>query len=155
MKCRLCYKNTVFDENVRPLKVIEALQYLLKHSQLDKDHNININSEWLNNFPTTTHKHTNQNSIQKEHNNDTSSDEDDVNEEIPNAPSVNTLLTENTIDPNKNILCIAPAEEQKPIFTDQDTEYLCFPTIFCGKRHSNNNYHKLTRREIQIRNEIN
>ena len=24
---------------------------------------------------------------------------------------------------------IAPAEGQKPIFTDDDTEYLCFPTI--------------------------
>ena len=81
-------------------------------------------------------------------NNIDSSDEEITNEEQPNAPSVNTLLVENTIDPNKNILCIAPAEGQKPIFTDADTEYLCFPTIFCGKRRNNNKYHKLTKREI-------
>ena len=36
-------------------------------------------------------------------------------------------LTEDKIDPNKTILCIAPGEDQKPIFTDEDTEYLCFP----------------------------
>ena len=59
--------------------------------------------------------------------NDTSSDEDNENEESPNAPSVNTLLTENTIDLNKTILCIAPGEDQKPIFTDEDTEYLLLP----------------------------
>ena len=148
LKRRLCYKNTVFNENVRPLKVIEALEYLLEHSQLYKDHNININSEWLHNFNTTILEDTNEKTTEKQNNDDMSSDEDNDNEEIPNAPSVNTLLTENTLDPNKNILCIAPGEGQKPIFTDQDTEYLCFPTIFCGKRCNNNKYHKLTRREI-------
>ena len=44
------------------------------------------------------------------------SDEDDENEELPNASSVNTLLTETNIDAHKEILCIAPAEGQKPIF---------------------------------------
>ena len=52
------------------------------------------------------------------------------------------------IDPKKDILCIAPAEGEKPIFTDEDTEYLCFPTIFCGQKHENNKYQKLTKREI-------
>ena len=53
-----------------------------------------------------------------------------------------------SIDPNKTILCIAPGEDQKPIFTDEDTEYLCFPTIFCGQRRNNNKYYKLSKREI-------
>ena len=152
LKRRLCYKNTVFNENVRPHKIIAALQYLLKTSQLYKENNININPEWLEHF-TQQNKST---SLNTEHqyenkqseNNIDSSDEEITNEEQPNAPSVNTLLVENIIDPNKNILCIAPAEGQKPIFTDADTEYLCFPTIFCGKRHNNNKYHKLTKREI-------
>ena len=52
------------------------------------------------------------------------------------------------MDPNKTILCIAPGENQKPIFTDEDTEYLCFPTILCGQRHNNNKYYKLSKREI-------
>ena len=58
------------------------------------------------------------------------------------------MLTNKTIDPNKDVLSIAPAEGQKPIFTDADTEYLCFPTIFCGQRRKVNKYHKLTKREI-------
>ena len=37
---------------------------------------------------------------------------------------------------------------KKPIFTDEDTEYLCFPTIFCGQRRNENKYHKLTKQEI-------
>ena len=152
LKRRLCYKNTVFNENVRPHKIIAALQYLLKTSQLYKENNININPEWLEHF-TQQNKSTSLNTEQQyenkqSENNIDSSDEEITNEEQPNAPSVNTLLAENTIDPNKNILCIAPAEGQKPIFTDADTEYLCFPTIFCGKRRNNNKYHKLTKREI-------
>ena len=55
-------------------------------------------------------------------------------DETPNAPCINTLLTEKTNDPTTDLLWIAPGEGQKPIFTDADTEYLCFPTIFCGKR---------------------
>ena len=152
LKCRLCYKNTVFDENVRPYKIIEALQYLLNNSNLYKEHNINIDPEWLNDFGTsdtsTTPEAANKRTKENKEDNDTSSDEDNENEESPNAPSVNTLLTENTIDPNKTILCIAPGEDQKPIFTDEDTEYLCFPTIFCGQRHNNNKYYKLSKREI-------
>ena len=152
LKCRLCCKNTVFDENVRPYKIIEALQYLLNNSNLYKEHNINIDPEWLNDFGTsdtsTTPEAANKRTKENKEDNDTSSDEDNENEESPNAPSVNTLLTENTIDPNKTILCIAPGEDQKPIFTDEDTEYLCFPTIFCGQRHNNNKYYKLSKREI-------
>ena len=152
LKRRLCYKNTVFNENVRPHKIIAALQYLLKTSQLYKENNININPEWLEHF-TQQNKSTSLNTEQQyankqSENNIDSSDEEITNEDQPNVPSVNTLLAENTIDPNKNILCIAPAEGQKPIFTDADTEYLCFPTIFCGKRHNSNEYHKLTKREI-------
>ena len=66
----------------------------------------------------------------------------------PMHQGINTLVTDNTIDPNKDILCIAPAEGQKPIFTDEDTEYLCFPTIFCGQKRQNKKYQKLTKREI-------
>ena len=46
LKRRLCYKNTVFNENVRPHKIIAALQYLLKRSQLYKENNI-TGRAWL------------------------------------------------------------------------------------------------------------
>lgn len=150
LKRRLCYKNSVWNENVRPYKIIEALKYLLTTSELYKEHNINIDYEWLKSF-NNINSNTISKEVEMESNTNTpnsSSDEDSDCEETPNAPSVNTLLTEKTQDPNSDILCIAPAEGQKPIFTDEDTEYLCFPTIFCGKRRKPNKYHNLTKREI-------
>ena len=137
LKCRLCYKNAVFSENVRPQKILIALHYLLNNSELYKKHNININEEWLQtitNINNTTQNVENIKIDKINEKNTNGSDEDDENEELPNAPSVNTLLTETNVDPHNKILCIAPAEGQKPIFTYEDTEYLCFPTIFCGQK---------------------
>ena len=153
LKRRLCYKNSVFNENVRPHKIIEALKYLVNTSDLYKEHNINIDSEWLQSFnninTTQSNKQEIRNKIKSDSNiKNSSSDEDSDSEETPNAPSINTLLTERNTEANSNILCIAPAEGQKPIFTDDDTEYLCFPTIFCGKHRNINKYHNLTKRDI-------
>ena len=152
LKRRLCYKNTVFNENVRPHKIIAALQYLLKTSQLYKENNININPEWLEHF-THQNKSTSLNTEQQyenkqSQNNIDSSDEEITNEEQPNAPSVNTLLAENTIDPNKNILCIAPAEGQNLYLQMLILSTYASQQFFCGKRRNNNKYHKLTKREI-------
>ena len=135
---------------------MQALKYLLQNSELYKQHNININTEWLSNFTNETNDTSTNNdtpphhdqSNDKNQNTPDISDDDTNNEDLPNAPSVNTLLTEKNIDPNKNILCVAPDEGQKPIFTDADTEYLCFPTIFCGECCKLNKYHKLSKREI-------
>ena len=141
LKHRLCYKNTVFNENVRPQKILQALKYLLHNSELYKEHNINVNTDWLshfttqqNNTTTSDKQSTSKHNSNKENNHIHDSSDDDISDEdLPNAPSVNTLLTNKTIDPNKDVLSIAPAEGQKPIFTDADTEYLCYPTIFCGQ----------------------
>ena len=138
LKRRLCYKNSVFNENVRPHKIIEALKYLMNTSDLYKEHNINIDSQWLQSFnninTTESNKQELRNKIKSYSNiQNSSSDEDSDSEETPNAPSINTLSTERNTDPNSNILCIAPAEGQKPIFTDDDTEYLCFSNYLLWK----------------------
>ena len=153
LKHRLCYKNSVFNENVHPHKIIETLKYLMNTSDLYQEHNINIDSQWLQSFnninTTESNKQELKNKIKSDSNiQNSSSDEDSDSEETPNAPSINTLLTERNTDSHSNILCIAPAGGQKPIFTDDDTEYLCFPTIFCGKRRNINKYHNLTKRDI-------
>ena len=151
LKRRLCYRNSVFSENVRPQKIIDALQYLLRTSELYKQHNINIDPQWLQTFSNTSNNSDNEEELHlMNHENLTNSsdDEDNNDEEEPNAPSINTLVTDNAIDPNKDILCIAPAAGQKPIFTYEDTEYLCFPTIFCGQKRQINKYQKVTKREI-------
>ena len=120
LKCRLCYKNTVFDENVRPYKIIEALKYLLNNSNLYEEHNIYIDPEWLNDFGTsdtsTTAEATNKTTKENKEDNNTSSDEDNENEESPNAPSVNTLLTENTIDPKKKQFYALHLENTKNLY---------------------------------------
>ena len=151
LKCRLCYRNSVFSKNVRPQKIIDALQYLLRTNKLYQQHNMNIDPQWLHTFPNTSNEPDDDEELhmtQNENLTNSSDDDDNNNEEVPNAPSINTLVTDNTIDPNKDILCIAPGEGQKMIFTDEDTVYLCFPTIFCGQKHKINKYHKLTKREI-------
>ena len=114
-----------------------------------KQQNINIDPEWLHTFSNTTNEHDDEEDLHITNNNnvtDIADDEENNNEE--DAPSINTLVTDNTIDPNKDILCIAPAEGQKSIFTDKDTEYLCFPTIFYSQKHQNNKYQKLTKSKI-------
>ena len=42
-------------------------------------------------------------------------------------------------------MSFAPGEGNKPlgIFMDKDSEYLSFPTIFCGKRRPDNNARKI------------
>ena len=142
---------SVFSENVRPQKILIALHYLLNHSELYKKHNININEEWLQTITNINNTKQNVENIESNKINEKNaneSDEDDENAELPNAPSVNTLLTETNVDPHNEILCIAPAEGQKPIFTDEDTEYLCFRTIFCGQKCNENQHHRLNKREI-------
>ena len=138
LKRRLCYKNTVFSENIRPHKILEALKYLIDTSDLYKENNINLNTDWLDEFTNysdsiTNITHTNSNITDTNTNNEEitdSSDDEIIEDSQPNAPSINTLLTDKTIDPDKNIISIAPGEGQKPIFTDPDTEYLCFPYNF-------------------------
>ena len=155
LKRRLCYKNSVLCENIRPNNIIQALKYLLDNSKLYKQYNINIDKHWLQNFSSNNNRScfqlydknkNNINHTSKEEEDEVEEEED--NDETPNAPSINTLLTDKKIDNNINIICIAPGEGQKPIFTDDDTEYLCFPTIFCGQRRNENKYHRLHKTEI-------
>jgi len=71
------------------------------------------------------------------------SDENDNWCEVEERPSGNmdTLLQEPDIAENgDNIISFAPGEGNKPlgIFMDKDSEFLSFPTIFCGKRREDN-----------------
>ena len=94
LKCRLCYKNSVISENVRPQKIINALQYLLRTSELYKQHNINIDPEWLQTFSNTTDDHEDEEDLRITNNNivnNSSDDEVKNSEEEPNAPSINTF----------------------------------------------------------------
>ena len=60
---------------------------------------------------------------------------DDIKEEEDpcNAPSPNTMLDENHIDPSNTILSFVLGEGKRPVFHGPLAEYLCFPTIFRGQ----------------------
>lgn len=63
--------------------------------------------------------------------------------EVEERPSgvTDTLLQEPHITQNgDNIISFAPGEGNKPlgIFMDTDSEFLSFPTIFCGKQRVDN-----------------
>ena len=61
----------------------------------------------------------------------------DNNEHVGN---VDTLVDDATVE-NKfdQVLTFAPGEGRHPLslYQDTDSEYLCFPTIFCGQRRPN------------------
>ena len=64
--------------------------------------------------------------------------------EVEERPSgvTDTLLQEsNLVESADKITSFAPGERNKPlgIFLDKDSEYLSFPSIFCGKRRPDNN----------------
>ena len=57
------------------------------------------------------------------------------------AANIDTIIDDTSIETHSNnILTFAPGEVQHPLslYQDTDAEYLCFSTIFCGKRRPEN-----------------
>ena len=161
LKKKLSYKKVDFKENVRPLRVLTALHWLMNNSELYKKSGIIVDDNWFQEVTesaedtvreflevskeqckdkanTENEKQkqdkTNENDI--EASNDYDSDhysEVDANEQVGN---IDTLVDDADID-NKydKVFTFAPGEGQHPLslYQDKDAEYLCFPTIFCGQ----------------------
>ena len=161
LKKKLSYKKVDFKENVRPLRVLTALHWLMNNSELYKKSGIIVDDNWFQevtesakdtvreflevskeqckdkaNAENEKQKQdmTNENDI--EASNDYDSDhysEVDANEQVGN---IDTLVDDADID-NKydKVFTFAPGEGQHPLslYQDKDAEYLCFPTIFCGQ----------------------
>ena len=160
LKKKLAYKKVDFKENVRPLRVLSALHWLMNNSQLYKKSGIVVDESWFQEVTESSEdtvreflevskeskaKNNTEGEMQ-EHNkisendtvesNDYDSDhysEVDANEHVGN---VDTLVDDADID-NKcdKVFTFAPGEGQHPLslYEDKDAEYLCFPTIFCGQ----------------------
>lgn len=173
LKRRLSYKHHYQFQNVRPKKVLEAAKYLVSTSELFKSEGIHIQDTWQNSATTQAeeneewHEFIN-NNVEKDSEKDIQdtannyndnlgcinsetidNDNDDDNWcEVDERPSgvTDTLLQEPEIAENvDNIISFAPGEGNKPlgIFMDKDSEFLSFPTIFCGKRRADNNKRKV------------
>ena len=161
LKKKLSYKKVDFKENVRPLRVLSALHWLMKNSELYKKSCIVVDDNWFQEVTESAEdtvreflevskeqckeKNYTENEKQKqekttendiEASNDYDSDhysEIDANDHVGN---IDTLVDDADID-NKydKVFTFAPGEGQHPLslYQDKDAEYLCFPTIFCGQ----------------------
>ena len=163
LKKKLSYKKVDFKENVRPLRVLTALHWLVNKSELYKRSGVEIDVNWFKEVTESSeetvreflevsskqdkekHKQNrneedmNVSSFSKD--NVTADDYDsdhyseiDTNEQVGN---VDTLVDDENLE-NKydKVITFAPGEGQHPLslYHDADAEYLCFSTIFCGQR---------------------
>ena len=144
LKKRLSHKSACFTENVRPNSVMTALNWLMETSELYKNAGITIDNCWTESVENS------QNETVKEltgYNKDTDDrpvelahDEFcEVNDDDCIQGNSDTLVDEADTDTNK-VYVFAPGENQRPLslFEDKNAEYLCFPTIFCGKTRIEN-----------------
>ena len=123
------FKHAVETENIRPAAVMTALRWLMDSSELYKEANLSIDENW--NAPKSDEE-TVSTSVHQEKSDD--SDSFSETEDGDNIP-IMTLLDKRSIDRNE-VLSLAPGEGQRPlsVFKDPDSEYLAFPTIFCGQK---------------------
>ena len=168
LKRKKTYKSSVFQENIRPVKVVRALDYLLQNSPMYRQYNIPAQANmWLNHVAETEHE--NRAFVEghhiEEHQMSDSEQQDDQFEEVnPSEQTqgdMSTMLDEgvpihvdhehthesDTSNSQQAIsanatLCLAPGEGKIPVFKEPRAEYLCFPTLFCGMTRPSNQQRK-------------
>ena len=146
LKRKLCYNKCEAVENVRPTKVIKALEWLVQNSMLYKE--IEIDKNQLLTITAENSDSSKKNatdSSDDEEQSEPNLDDDgfsevDQNEQLGN---MDTLMYEYEYENEE--YTFAPGEGQKPlgIFKDPNAEYLSFPTIFCGETRPDNNERKV------------
>ena len=110
LKRKMAYKTAVFTENVRPKKVIEALEYLVKNSKLYEPYNIQI-PEWLNDIENSTHDNRyfiegkfppaegeKEESVLNDDDNTTNAQFEEVSSAEMTQGNMDTMLTENILN---------------------------------------------------------
>ena len=153
-----------FNENVRPLRVLTALHWLVNKSELyKKKSGIEIDVNWFNEV-TESSEETVREFLGVAQEQNERHKQNATNKESVNVSSLSNGSTEtinydsdhfNEIDSNEQVgnidtlvddeylankcdktITFAPGEGQHPLslYLDADAEYLCFPTIFCGQR---------------------
>ena len=126
--------------------MLNALKYLLENSDLYKEAGIQIDEEWLNKMNQDKSCECKEllgivdSQEQLLDSDDEASDNfSEVDDTERVMGNMDTILEETDIDLNR-LYTFAPGEGQTPlgIFQDTDSEYLSFPSIFCGKRRADN-----------------
>ena len=138
LKRRLSYKHYYSYEFVRPKKVMEAIEWLVKNSTLYKEEGIQIDQEWLeHDMQTLPDEQLAGNDQCEAHDKAHDSDEEEEyeNEELNAGPHDTLLDSHDLLEDSRDILSVAPGEGNFPIsvFLDTNAESLSFPSLFCGK----------------------
>ena len=154
LKKKLSYKSCAFTENVRPLRVLVALHWLKRNSILYKNTEVTIDENWVTRVTTdceetikeffSSEVESPENSnLETSHNTSEVStvyDSDEEQNQLENVGNIDTLVDDADIENRTNMFTFAPGEGQRPlsIYQDTDSEFLCFPTIYCGQRRIEN-----------------
>ena len=168
LKRKKSYKTSVFTQNIRPMKVITALQYLSTHSEMYKPFNILLPHEWLQHIQNSNNEnklflegtsHNNNDEVNNDDDQPHTSDETTLHTYDSEHGNMDTMLSQditmdNTHSETHNTqqiadqwhtplapntsLELAPGENKIPVFKEHRAEYLSFPTIFCGKERPTN-----------------
>ena len=163
LKKKLSYKKVDFKENVRPLRVLTALHWLVNKSELYKRAGVEIDVDWFKEVTESSEetvreflevpkepnkeKHRHNPTVKEDASiyslfkdskatDDYDSDhfsEIDTREQVGN---VDTLVDDENLESKYDAITFAPGEGQHllSLYHDVDAECLCFPTIFCGER---------------------
>ena len=163
LKKKLSYKKVDFKENVRPLRVLTALHWLVNKSELYKRSGVEIDVDWFKEVTESSEEtvreflEVTKEQIKEKHRQNPTVKEDaseyslskdskatddydsdhfseiDTSEPVGN---VDTLVDDENLESKYDAITFAPGEGQHPLslYHDVDAEYLCFPTIFCGER---------------------
>lgn len=137
-KRSLSFKNYIAFEQVRPDKILKAAKWLVSNSKLFQNEGIVINEQWENENRANAQNAVNE--IHQTEDDKSENIEDHVNDQAY-AGNCDTLLHPADFREFNRILNIAPAEGNHPlsIFQDKFSEFLCFPTIYCGQPREDNN----------------
>ena len=164
LKRKKSFKTSVFHENIRPVKVVQALDYLIKHSSMFHHYNIHARtSAWLEHLTSTTHENRAymegyQHTEPREPEESVPTDEfEEIDSSEQTQGNMSTMLDENVpihLDQSAQgaitnapqpasvadnaCLNLAPGEGKIPVFREPNAEYLCFPTLFCGNTRPTN-----------------
>ena len=140
LKKKLSYKKVDFKENVRPLSVLTALHWLVNKSELYKRSEETIKEFLEVSKEQNKEKHKQNPTLEAKDSKATDDFDSDHFSEVDTyeqVGNVDTLVDDENLE-NKydKVITFAPGEGQHPLslYHDEDAEYLCFPTIFCGQR---------------------
>ena len=149
LKKKMSFKSHVFSENVRPTHVLVALHWLMKNSALYKNANVDIDEQWITKV-TDWSNNTLKDFMSSDDDESTAcqpqplvqelydSDAEETQQE--NVGNIDTLLDDANNENKNSTFTFAPGEGQTPlsIYQDKDSEYLSFPTIYCGQKRPEN-----------------